>query len=83
MHTRLEKLLVVSMILEGDNLRTFGATPTTTDIPQALIGLYEILLVKRSIFPALRRQYAERVHRLYEDDRTGGSHWYICCYLKQ
>jgi hypothetical protein len=62
MHTRIQKLLVVSMILEGDNLRSFGVTVQLDDIPQALIGIYEKMCELRKVqFPALKAAYLLRV----------------------
>lgn len=40
MHTRIQKALIVSMILEGRNLKSFGAKPDATDIPQCLVSLW-------------------------------------------
>lgn len=64
MHTRLQKLCIVSMILEGDNLRSFGVIPNESDIPQALVGIYTILVQKRSTFPLLRDLHLRRVQAL-------------------
>lgn len=69
MHVRLEKLLVVSMILEGDHVRSTGVSnPDARHIPQALVGLYErIRNLKRDTFPALRERFARRTEALLRD----------------
>lgn len=61
MCTRLKKLLIVSMILEGDNLRSFGATPATSDIPQCLVGIWLILIKYTTYFDEMRADYAKKV----------------------
>lgn len=61
-HTRLSKLLVVSMILESKNLISFGATPKWDDIPQALTHLFNIIHEMRTTyFPQLKEQYKAKV----------------------
>lgn len=61
MSTRIQKLLIVSMILEGDNLRSFGAIPQTSDIPQCLTVIWIDLDQVRSRLSALRNEYAKRI----------------------
>jgi hypothetical protein len=78
MHTRLQKLCVVSMILEGDNLRSFGAIPQNDDIPQALVGVFSIILEKRKLFPMLRQTYSEKVNALREHCSD-----YVDCYTEK
>ncbi len=38
-HTRLNKMVAAAMVLEGNNLRSFGAKPELSDIPQSLVRL--------------------------------------------
>lgn len=38
-HTRLNKMVAAAMVLEGNNLRGFGAKPERSDIPQSLVRL--------------------------------------------
>lgn len=61
MHTRLSKALAVSMVLEGDNLRSFGAgvVPDESDIPQALTHVAKKLNSMRGswTFWYLRHKY--------------------------
>lgn len=65
MHTRIQKLLTVAMILEGDNLRSFGTpekpvVPTAMDIPQCLVGLHLLIAsLKKEKFPELEKSYAQ------------------------
>ena len=40
MHTRMEKLITVSSILEARNLHNMGGIPDATDIPTALVKLH-------------------------------------------
>lgn len=79
MHTRLQKLCAVSMILEGDNLRSFGADPQKDDIPQALIGIFSTIIEKRKLFPALRETYQQKIGKIYENEEHT---WYIVCYTR-
>lgn len=74
MHTRLQKLCIVSMILEGDNLRSFGVVPNECDIPQALVGIYTILIQKRNTFPQLRETHLHKVCALPNE--------FVVCYTK-
>lgn len=74
MHTRLQKLCVVSMVLEGLNLRSFGAKPEESDIPQALVGIMLKVLEIQPQLPRLRRQHLEAVKQLPSD--------YVNCYLQ-
>lgn len=67
MHTRIQKLLVVSMVLESANLSSFGCTPQKTDIPQCLVGLQAILNRKQAQFPALEKQYLDRLSQMDSD----------------
>jgi len=71
MHTRLQKLLIVSMILEGDNLRSMGATPDKSDIPQCLVGIkYELDYRKEADFPELMEKFKQRIS-LVEKEEEG------------
>jgi hypothetical protein len=75
-NTRLSKALVVAMVLEGRNLRSFGATPEQTDIPQCLAHLWHRLAVCREYhFGALRDEYVVLVQSLPTE--------YTALYLKQ
>ncbi len=68
MNTRISKMLVVSMVLEGRNLRGFGATPEKSDIPQCLVHLWERLDVcRKRFFPQLEKEYAKSIDRLPSD----------------
>jgi hypothetical protein len=65
-HTRLEKVLIVSMIMESLNLQlTFGAVPTITDIPQPLVRLPVLISeMRRSVFPQMKENYEKLVSTL-------------------
>lgn len=79
MHTRIQKLLVVSMILEGDNLRSFGAIPETSDIPQCLVFLQRELIVHRHRdFGGAKKDFEKAVDVLKKDDDFGK--WYLALY---
>jgi len=67
MHTRIQKLIVVSMVIEGANLRSFGAVPQIDDIPQCLIELPTVLKNMRWKFPSLRKRYLEMAEELESD----------------
>jgi uncharacterized membrane protein YqjE len=41
--TRLKKMISASLVLEGENLRSFGAKPQASDIPQSLLALWNFL----------------------------------------
>lgn len=76
MHTRLQKLCVVSAVLEGLNLRSFGATPEASDIPQALVGvMLKIIQVRAELLSQLRALHLQRVKELPVD--------YVECYLQK
>jgi len=64
MNTRIQKILIVAMILEGDNLRSFGATPETMDIPQCLVGVYQGLQNHRKHFPSYVKNYKSVINDL-------------------
>lgn len=64
MHTRIQKLLIVSMVLEGNNLRSFGCVPKKSDIPQCLVKLQSTLEQKRKNFHSLKLQFLECVETL-------------------
>jgi hypothetical protein len=64
MCTRLKKLLIVSMILEGDNLRSFGATPGPSDIPQCLLRIWDTLDRHSKQFDRMRADYANEFARI-------------------
>jgi hypothetical protein len=75
-NTRLSKALVVAMVLEGRNLRSFGATPKQMDIPQCLSHLWHRLTVCREYhFSSLRDNYVGLVKLLPTE--------YTALYLKQ
>ena len=68
MHTRIQKLLIVSMVLEGDNLRGFDCTPEESDIPQCLVHLQNHLNnLRKDVFPKMREDFKKRVERLDTD----------------
>ena len=68
MHTRIQKLLIVSMIMEGENLRSFGAEPEEMDIPQCLVGLQIILYqMREEEFPKMRATHTKHI-KLCEPD---------------
>ena len=70
-HTRLMKLLTISMVLESANLRSFGpdVRPKWDDIPQALVHLFLVIKKARAdIFPFLKQQYEDKVKRIVECD---------------
>lgn len=77
MHTRLIKVCTVSMVLEGDNLRSFGAVPGEDDIPQALIGVFTTIIEKRKQFDALRIYHLQKVHDLKVSNND-----YVRCYTQ-
>lgn len=65
MHTRIRKLLVVSMVLEGDNLRSFGVEkPDVTDIPQCLVYLWAKLDELAERFAMLRSIHVDQVRKV-------------------
>jgi hypothetical protein len=64
MHTRIQKLLIVSMILEGRNLRSFGVVPQHDDIPQCLVFLQHTLEERRAHFPKVREEHAFLLQKL-------------------
>jgi hypothetical protein len=77
MHTRIQKLLVISMVLEGDNLRSFGAKPETSDIPQALVHIMRTIKShQKKAFPKLQKEYQICVESLNTEDSD-----YINLYL--
>jgi len=58
MHTRICKLLVVSMCLEGANLRSFGVEKVEcSDIPQCLLYLHQKISHEEADFEALSLRY--------------------------
>lgn len=79
MHTRIQKLLIVSMILEGDNLRSFGAVPERSDIPQCLVFLQQHLLKQRqSDFNDAKQKFETAIKELHNDEEFGN--WYLTLY---
>lgn len=64
MHTRMGKLLLVSAILEGANLRSFGVEAAhESDVPTAIGNLYRDLVVyRRERLPGDRVTYAALFH---------------------
>lgn len=56
-HTRLTKLLTVSMCLESANLRSFGADPKYDDIPQSLIHIPLVIRFARTEFDHHRKRF--------------------------
>lgn len=82
MHTRLQKLLVVSMVLEGCNLRSFGVeTLERSDIPQCLVRIFTLLRTKRQAFETLRKHYLEDCDNLAESGKQGSD--FLQLYLAQ
>jgi len=80
MHTRIQKLLLVAMVLEGENLRSFGAVPETTDIPQCLIGLQlELERQREAHFSLLKTAFQKDVQTLQKDAGFGAE--YIDLYI--
>ncbi len=56
-HTHLNKMVAVAMVLEGNNLRSFGATPVRLDIPQSLVYLNTWIREKEHVFQHLKKNY--------------------------
>lgn len=51
MHTRMHKILTVSIVLEGQNLRKFGVEkPKKSDIPTAITHLYNEMIIYRTMY---------------------------------
>jgi len=71
-HTRLSKLLAVSMVLESENLKSFGvAEPDWSDIPQALIKIAIcIRYAKNNVFKDMGVQHKGEVGVLELCDPT-------------
>lgn len=65
-HTRLSKMIAVSMVLEGENLRSFGATPELTDIPQAPVRLQHVIWYYRES-PRFKQQEAAYIDSMREN----------------
>ena len=65
-HTRLEKVLIVSMIMESLNLQlNLGAVPTVSDIPQPLVRLPVLISkLRANVFPQMKREYEQLVSSL-------------------
>jgi hypothetical protein len=66
MHTRIQKLLVVAMVLESENLRSFSKDLVVekTDIPQALIYLKVVLNLIKKLKPKIDKLYLSTVNSL-------------------
>ena len=79
MHTRIQKLLLVAMVLEGENLRSFGAVPESSDIPQCLIGLYSELEKQKIHFPLLQSAFEKDIETMQNDATFGAA--YINLYI--
>ncbi len=60
-HTRLLKMIAVSMVLEGYNLRSFGAIPELSDIPQSLVVLHGLILESGKDFEQIAKVHASRM----------------------
>lgn len=58
-HTRLNKMIAVAMVLEGNNLRTFNASPRLMDTPQALVYLNMWILNAKPSFEKLAALHTE------------------------
>lgn len=68
MHTRIQKALVVAMVLEGRNLESFGAEPKKLDIPQSLVWLWSrIEFYREHFFPAIKEMHQSYLARLPPD----------------
>ncbi len=82
MHTRLRKLLVVSMVLEGCNLRSFGVEKLErSDIPQCLVRIFMMLDTKRKAFETLRENYVHDCGTLASSSKEGSD--FLMLYLSQ
>lgn len=82
MHTRIQKLLVISMILEGDNLRSFGAQPEIFDIPQCLIYLADkITQLRKTRFPLLKTTFESTIQAMIQEEKEFGQS-YLACYTE-
>ncbi len=67
-HTRLNKMIAAAMVLEGNNLRTFGATPEKSDIPQSLVRLNVWICESGMFFESLAKAYADIMTEKGSDD---------------
>jgi hypothetical protein len=73
MHTRIAKSVALSLVLEGDNLRSFGTeenpvTPESSDIPLCLIGLSVHLDTFHSFrFNNLRKEFEKKIKIMSND----------------
>lgn len=70
MHTRITKLLIVSMVLEGRNLASFEGHPTPhpSDIPQCLVHLWNrIESYRKLVFPDMLKAHTLQLGLLPDD----------------
>jgi hypothetical protein len=66
-HTRLQKVFIVSMIMEGRNLKSMGGVPEKADIPQSLVYLPLLIAeMRKAIFPQMEKQFEAEVSKLEE-----------------
>jgi hypothetical protein len=67
---RLEKICTVLIILERENLLSFGGKPTELDIPECLLGILEIVnkFYKYGINEDMRIDYKKRVRAVNKDN---------------
>lgn len=81
MHTRIHKLLVISMVLEGDNLRSFGVEKVeVSDIPQALFFIMKCISEYRfETFPQLKKTYENSIE--YWTNQDSSHPQYLNLYL--
>lgn len=65
MEYRLRKMITVSTVLERENLISMGGTPDITDIPQCLVGLWNLIEKKRTniIFDQLKITFISEVKK--------------------
>jgi hypothetical protein len=68
MQTRIRKLLIVSMVLEGSNLRSFGCKPEKSDIPQSLIGIPLVLASKKAEFDSLKESFLADIDKYHKTE---------------
>lgn len=79
-HTRLTKFLVVSIILEGYNLRSFGVTKVErNDIPQALIRVKLVIdQCRANVFEQVKKNYEAETAKVEEKEPE-----FVRLYLEQ
>lgn len=60
---RIQKLLVISIVLEKQNLISFGGKPNKTDIPQCLVYLQNKINLLKPKFKLLKKEYIKIIFR--------------------